>query len=49
MSIKSVPIRATIDFGGVSIVTPYILSFNVTKTRNSKSTFSASLKSNLLS
>lgn len=44
MSIKSVPIRATIDFGGVSIVTPYILSFNVTKTRNSKSTFSASLK-----
>lgn len=44
MSITSVPIRATIDFGGVSISTPYILSFNVTKTRNSKSTFSASLK-----
>ena len=44
MSILSVPIRATISFGGLSVKTPYILSFNVTKTRNSKSTFSASLK-----
>lgn len=44
MSITSVPIRATISFGGLSVSTPYILSFNVTKTRNSKSTFSASLK-----
>ena len=44
MSIKTVPIRATIRFGGLSISTPYILSFNVTKTRNSKSTFSASVK-----
>jgi hypothetical protein len=44
MSIERVPIRATIVFGGVSVSTPYILSFNVTKTRNSKSTFSASVK-----
>ena len=44
MSIERVPIRATITFGGISVATPYILSFNVTKTRNSKSTFSASLK-----
>lgn len=44
MSITSIPIRAVITFGGLSVATPYILSFNVTKTRNSKSTFSASLK-----
>ncbi len=44
MAIERVQIRATISFGGMSISTPYILSFNVTKTRNSKSTFSASLK-----
>lgn len=44
MAIQSVPIRATIKFGGITVVTPYILSFNVTKTRNAKSTFSASLK-----
>ena len=44
MSIERVQIRAKISFGGLSISTPYILSFNVTKTRNSKSTFSASLK-----
>lgn len=44
MSIESVKIRATITLGSITIKTPYILSFNVTKTRNSKSTFSASLK-----
>lgn len=44
MSIQSVPIRAIINFGGVTVVTPYVLSFNVTKVRNSKATFSASLK-----
>jgi len=44
MTILSIPIRATILFGGLSVSTPYVLSFNVTKTRNSKSTFSASLK-----
>ncbi len=44
MVITSVPIRATIEFGGLIIKTPYILSFSVTKTRNSKSTFSTSLK-----
>ncbi len=44
MAIQSVPIRATISFGGLTVATPDILSFNVTKTRNSKSSFSASLK-----
>ena len=44
MSIKRVRIRARVVFGGMTVATPYILSFNVTKTRNSKSTFSASLK-----
>lgn len=44
MSIERVQIRARVIFGGMTIATPYILSFNVTKTRNSKSTFSASLK-----
>lgn len=44
MSIERVRIRARVVFGGMTVATPYILSFNVTKTRNSKSTFSASLK-----
>lgn len=44
MAIQSIPIRATISFGGLTVKTPWVLSFNVTKTRNSKSTFSASVK-----
>ena len=45
MAITSVKIRATIQVGNnITVNTPYVLSFNVTKTRNSKSTFSASLK-----
>jgi hypothetical protein len=44
MAIQDMRIRATIQFGNVVVQTPYILSFSVTKTRNSKSTFSASLK-----
>ena len=43
MSIKTIPIRATINLGGLIIKTPYILSFNVNKVRNSKSTFSVLL------
>ena len=44
MSIESVPIRATIKFGGITVKTPYILSFSVLKTRNTKTTFNARLK-----
>jgi hypothetical protein len=44
MSIEKVPIRAEIRVGNIIVVTPYILSFNVNKARNTKSTFSASLK-----
>ena len=44
MTIDMTKIRAKIQIGSVSIVTPYILSFNVTKTRGAVSTFSASLK-----
>ncbi len=44
MTIDMTKIRAKIQIGSISIVTPYILSFNVTKTRGTVSTFSASLK-----
>ena len=44
MAITAVPIRATIEMGNTTVKTPYILSFNVTKTRNQKSTFQASVK-----
>jgi hypothetical protein len=44
MSIETIKIRARIYIGNIVVATPYILSFNVTKTRNSKSTFSASIK-----
>ena len=44
MSIDMVKIRAKVSIGNLSVVTPYILSFNVTKTRGAVSTFSASLK-----
>jgi len=45
MAIHMVKIRATVDFvGGLSVSTPYILSFNVNKVRGQISTFSASLK-----
>jgi len=46
MAIDMVKIRAKIKIGSLSIVTPYILSFNVNKTRGAVSTFSASLKVN---
>ena len=44
MSIDVVPVRATINIGGESIKTPYVLSFSVRKTRGQISTFDASLK-----
>ena len=44
MGIETIPIRATITFGAYSVSTPYILSFNVNKTRTAVSTFSASVK-----
>lgn len=43
-TIDTVKIRATITLGSITVQTPYILSFNVTRQRGSKSTFSASLK-----
>lgn len=44
MSIRQVPIRASISIGGGSVETPYILSFNVHRRRGSPSTFDASIK-----
>jgi len=44
MSLNTVPIRAEIRLGNLVVKTPYILSFNVKKERNNKSTFQASLK-----
>ena len=44
MALETVPIRAKISFGNLTVETPFILSFNIKKERNNKSTFSASLK-----
>lgn len=44
MSISEVKVRATIEFGGESISTPYVLSFSVTRNRNSPGTMNASVK-----
>ena len=44
MGIDMVKIRAKITIGSLSVQTPYIQSFNVSKTRAAISTFSASLK-----
>jgi len=44
MAIDMVKIRAEITIGSLSVVTPYILSFSVNKSRGVVSTFSASLK-----
>jgi len=43
-NIEMVKIRATIQIGSFSVQTPFIASFNVTKTRGQVSTFSASIK-----
>lgn len=44
MAITTVPVRATISVGGMSISTPFILSFSVRRSRGQISTFDASLK-----
>lgn len=44
MSIEMIKIRAIITIGSFSVSTPFILSFNVRKTRGQISTFDASLK-----
>lgn len=44
MSIEQKKIRARINIGSLTVETPYILSFNVNKSRGQLSTFSASLK-----
>jgi len=44
MALNTVAVRAEIQLGNLNIVTPHVLSFNVKKERNKKSTFSASVK-----
>ena len=44
MALSTAKIRADITIGSLTVSTPYILSFNVSKERNKKSTFTASLK-----
>lgn len=44
MSVTQVPIRASVNIGGGSVETPYVLSFNVHRRRGSPSTFDASIK-----
>lgn len=44
MAITTVPVRATISIGGISISTPFVLSFTVRRSRGQISTFDASLK-----
>jgi len=44
MAINMVKIRARVSIGDLVVETPYILSFNVTKSRGQLSTFSVSLK-----
>lgn len=44
MSITQIPCRATVNAGGLTVKTPFVLSFNVRKQRGQVSTFDASLK-----
>lgn len=46
MSIRGVPVRATINIGNGSVIirTPFILSFSVNKQRGAPATFNASIK-----
>lgn len=44
MSVRQVPIRASISIGSGMVETPYVLSFNVHRRRGSPSTFDASIK-----
>jgi hypothetical protein len=42
--LKLVPVRATISVGGITVKTPYVVSFNVNRARGQISSFSATLK-----
>ena len=44
MGVTTVPVRATISIGGMSVSTPFVLSFTVRRARGQISTFDASLK-----
>lgn len=44
MAITQVKCRAEVSVGGITVVTPYVQSFNVRKQRGQVSTFDASLK-----
>lgn len=44
MGITAVPCRARISIGGLTVQTPYVLSFNVRKARGQVGSFDASLK-----
>lgn len=44
MGITTVPIRATVTIGSLSVSTPFVLSFTVRKARGQINTFDASLK-----
>jgi len=44
MGIERIKVRATIEVGSITVVTPFIQSFNVRKQRGQVSTFDASLK-----
>jgi hypothetical protein len=44
MGVTIIPVRATISIGGMSVSTPFVLSFTVRKARGQISTFDASLK-----
>ncbi len=44
MSVDLVKVRASVSLGSLTVVTPYIVSFNVHKTRGQISTFDATLK-----
>lgn len=44
MAIEMVRCRAEVTFGGISVATPFVLSFNVNQSRSQFSSFSASLK-----
>ena len=42
--LEMIPVRATVTIGSLAIQTPYVLSFNVNRTRGQISTCSASIK-----
>lgn len=44
VDLKLIPVRATVVVGGLSVSTPYVVSFNVNRSRGQISTFSATIK-----